>query len=77
MSLTTQVPRLVKAHVERLRQSAENFSVPARLPFDGVFAGTYGFFVDVIRVVLFQRFWVTAGLVLLLRRCRFRKTQWR
>ena len=77
MSRTNQVPRLVKAHVERLRHNAENFSVPARLPFDGVLAGTYGFFVDVIRVVLFQRFWVTVGLVLLLRRCLFRKTRWR
>jgi hypothetical protein len=48
MSLTTQVPRLVKAHVVRLRHNSENFSVPARLPFDGVLAGAYGFLLLVI-----------------------------
>ena len=78
MSRTTHVPRLVNAHVERLRQSAENFSVPARLPFDGVLAGTYGFFVDVILVVVSsQRFWGTAVLVLRRLRCLFRRKLWR
>jgi hypothetical protein len=48
MSLTTHVPRLVKAHVVRLRHNSENFSVPARLPFEGVLAGTYGFLLLVI-----------------------------
>ena len=48
MSLTTQVPRLVKAHEVRLRHRAENFSVPAFLPFDGVLAGAYGFLLLVI-----------------------------
>jgi hypothetical protein len=48
MSLTTQVPRLVKPHEVRLRHRSENFSVPARLPFEGVFAGAYGFLLLVI-----------------------------
>lgn len=48
MSLTTQVPKLVKAHDVRLRHRSENFSVPARLPVEGVLAGAYGFLVLVI-----------------------------
>ena len=75
MSLTTHVPRLVNDHEVRRRHRSLNFSVPARFPVDGVFAGAYGFFVDVILAVLFQRFWVIADWFLLRRRCRFRKTQ--
>ena len=52
MSLTTHVPRLVKPHEVRRLHSSLNFSVPARLPFDGVFAGRYGFLVEVMMTVV-------------------------
>ena len=48
MSLTTQVPRLVKSHEVRRLHRSLNFSVPALLPLAGVFAGRYGFLVLVI-----------------------------